>query len=234
MNALNQADVILSPSEFLRSIFVEQGIDPDKISYSRLGLDTSHWITPSKAEQKVSNVLQVSYIGQLAPHKGVHLLLNAFNQLVYSDHQSAHLTVYGDPMAFPDYTKSLRAIANGNPAIEFAGRFDNRRVADILSKTDVIVAPSVWYENSPIAIMEALTTGTPVVTSNLGGMSELVQHNENGLLFETGDSDDLTRQLQRLVDEPELAAALAKNARPVRMIDDEMAQILSLYESVAH
>jgi len=80
--------------------------------------------------------------------------------------------------------------------------------------------------------MEALTAGTPVVTANLGGMPELVQHNVNGLLFEAGNISDLAGQLQRLLDEPGLVAALASNAHPVRMIDDEMAQILSLYESV--
>jgi len=77
------------------------------------------------------------------------------------------LKIYGDPNVFPDYAQSLRKTADGNSAVELAGRFDNRRVAEILNQTDVVVAPSIWYENSPIAILEALTTGTPVVTANL-------------------------------------------------------------------
>jgi len=231
MNALKQVDIILSPSEFLRNIFIEQGIEPAKILYSRLGLDTSYWIIPSRSVRESSEDLRVSYIGQLAPHKGVHLLVEAFNRLIFSS-QRAQLKIYGDPNVFPDYAQLLRKTADGNPAIEFAGRFDNRRVAEILNQTDVIVAPSIWYENSPITIMEALTAGTPVVTANLGGMPELVQHNVNGLLFEAGNISDLAGQLQRLLDEPGLVAALASNAHPVRMIDDEMAQILSLYESV--
>ncbi len=232
LEALKQADVILSPSEFLRGVFIGQGIDPAKILYSRLGLDTGHWISPSESEQsETSATLRISYIGQVARLKGVHLLVQAFNQLGFSN-RKAHLKIYGDLNAFPDYVQSLRKMANGNSIIEFAGRFDNRRVAEILSKTDVMVAPSIWYENSPIAIMEALTTGTPVVTANLGGMPELVQHNVNGLLFEAGNVDDLTRQLQRLLDEPGLVTTLASQAQPVRMIDDEMAQILSFYESI--
>jgi len=231
MNALRQADIILSPSEFLRGIFIGQGIDPAKILYSRLGLDTSHWIIPSGSAQELSEDLRISYIGQLASHKGVHLLVEAFNRLTFSSRR-AQLKIYGDLNVFPDYAQSLRKTADGNSAVEFAGRFDNRRIVEILNQTDVLVAPSIWYENSPIAIMEALTTGTPVVTANLGGMPELVQHNVNGLLFEAGNTNDLANQLQRLLDEPGLVATLASNAHPVRMIDDEMAQILSLYESV--
>jgi glycosyltransferase involved in cell wall biosynthesis len=64
-------------------------------------------------------------------------------------------------------------------------------------------------------------------------MPEMVHHDVNGLLFEVGNVKDLTRQLQRLLDDPGLVDKLAGNARPVRMIDDEMAHIVSLYEGLA-
>lgn len=231
MDALRQADVILSPSKFLRSMFIEQGVDAKKIVYSRLGLDTSHWIVPPEPHSESPEDLRLSYIGQLAPHKGVHLLIQAFDRLIQSQRRPA-LKIYGDAQAFPEYGRSLMMMANGNPRVEFAGRFENCRVAEILSDTDVVVVPSMWYENSPITIMEALTTGTPVVTADIGGMSELVQHDVNGLLFERGNITDLTNELQRLLDEPELVNALASNAHPVRMIDDEMEQVALLYEQM--
>jgi glycosyltransferase involved in cell wall biosynthesis len=231
LDALRQADLILAPSQFLRSVFIKQGVNPAKIVYSRYGLDTSHWLTLPEKNGTPSTELQIGYIGQLSHHKGVHLLVEAFERLNFS-RRPARLKIYGAPEAFPKYVQRLREIANGNPAIEFLGRFDNRRVAEILYKTDITVVPSIWYENSPIAIMEALTAGTPVVTTNLGGMPELVQHNVNGLLFRRGDVEDLTSQLQRLLDEPELVATLASKAQSVRMIDDEMTQISSLYQRV--
>jgi glycosyltransferase involved in cell wall biosynthesis len=231
VDSLQQADLILAPSEFLRNIFIKQGIDPAKIVYSRNGLDTSHWLTSAAKNGTASTELQIGYIGQLSYHKGVHLLIEAFNRLNFS-RRPARLKIYGALDAFPKYTRQLQEMANSNSAIEFLGRFDNRRVAEILHKTDVTVVPSIWYENSPIAIMEALTTGTPVVTTNQGGMPELVQHNINGLLFKVGDVDDLTRQLQYLLDEPELVATLASRAQPIRMIEDEMTQLSSLYQRV--
>lgn len=232
LKKLNQADVILSPSEFLRSLYIKQGVAPDKILYSRVGLETNHWLPLSNSSKKgESPELRISYIGQVSPHKGVHLLLQAFNRLDFSQ-RSGQLKIYGGLTAFPEYVEELKRIANGNPAIEFVGRFDNSRVAEIMSETDVTVVPSVWYENSPIAIMEALTTGTPVVATNLGGMAELVQHEVNGLLFKVGDVNDLTRQLQRLLDEADLVPTLARRAQPVRLIEDEMSQLISLYEQV--
>lgn len=199
LDSLCQADLILSPSEFLRNVFLKQGISSTKIIYSRIGLDTSHWLTPPEKSGVPSSEMQIGYIGQLSHHKGVHLLIEAFKRLSFAG-RSARLKIYGAPEAFPKYVQQLHNLTNGNPAIEFMGRFDNRRVAEILHQTDVMVVPSIWYENSPITIMEALTTNTPVVTTNLGGMSELVQHNVNGLLFEVGDVADLTRQLQRLLE----------------------------------
>ncbi len=233
MNALRQADVILSPSEFLRNIYIEQGVDADKIIYSRLGLDTSHWFTPAGPEPEASAELRLSFIGQVAQHKGVHLLIKAFAQLKFTTRR-ARLKIYGNLTASPNYVRSLQRLARGQPAIEFAGRLDNQRITEMLSRTDAIVVPSIWYENSPVVIMEALAAGTPVVGANMGGIPEMVKHEVNGLLFEAGNVNDLARQLQRLLDEPELAARLAVNARPVRLIDDEMEQIVSLYEKIHH
>jgi len=167
----------------------------------------------------------------LAPHKGVHVLIRAFNKLSFK-RRKANLKIYGDLDSFTQHTKMLRKIANGNSQIKFAGPFDNRNVAQILADIDITVTPSIWYENSPIAITESLTTGTPVVATNLGGMPELVRHNANGLLFKVGDATDLARQLQRLLDEPGLKDRLAKQAKPVRLIDDEMNHITNIYKQL--
>ncbi|MBN2500162.1 MAG: glycosyltransferase family 4 protein [Anaerolineales bacterium] len=231
IGALQQANLILTPSEFLRDVYISQGISPEKIQYSRQGLDTSIWATPQPVERNSGDGLRIVYIGQLAKHKGVHLLVEAFTQLDLSE-QKAHLKIYGGLNTFPKYVAKLKQMANGNPAIEFAGRFDNPLVSQILAEADVVVVPSIWYENSPMAIMEPLTAGVPVVTANLGAMPEMVKHDVNGLLFEGRNAADLSVQLQRLLDEPDLLAHLSANAKPVRMLDEEMQHILSVYDKV--
>ena len=63
----------------------------------------------------------------------------------------------------------------------------NESIGDVFSELDVLVVPSVWYENTPLAIYSAQEAGCPVIASNLGGMSEVIKHEKNGLLFEAGD-----------------------------------------------
>ena len=102
----------------------------------------------------------------------------------------------------------------------------------MLNDLDVIVVPSLWYENRPTVIVEAQATGTPVVATRLGGMAELIKHNENGLLFKAGSVKSLTEQLQRLLDEPTLLPQLQSCIQPVPAVEEEMATLISVYESL--
>jgi glycosyltransferase involved in cell wall biosynthesis len=93
--------------------------------------------------------------------------------------------------------------------------------------------PSLWYENSPNAILEAFAHCTPVGASNLGGMAELVRDGENGLLFAAGDADDLARQLRRWLDHPHLLPALRAGIGPVKSVAQEMDKLEEIYRVVA-
>ena len=77
------------------------------------------------------------------------------------------------------------------------GQYDNKDIAGIFSVIDILVVPSIWHENSPSTIHAAFMARIPVITSNIGGMAELVQDGVNGLLFQVGDSKDLTKKCKR-------------------------------------
>ena len=98
----------------------------------------------------------------------------------------------------------------------------------------MVIVPSTWYENSPNIILEALANRTPVVTSALGGMAELIQHDVNGLLCQVGNSGALAASLQRLIDEPELLERLQRGIAPVKTLDEEMHEIVGIYRSIGH
>jgi glycosyltransferase involved in cell wall biosynthesis len=102
----------------------------------------------------------------------------------------------------------------------------------VLSEIDVIVVPSLWYENAPLVIQEAFATKTPVITTNLGGMAEAVDHGINGLLFERGDVADLARQLRRIVNEPELLDGLRAHIPTVKTIDEEVTELEANYRDL--
>ena len=107
-----------------------------------------------------------------------------------------------------------------NPSILFRGGYNRQQLPDILADIDVVVVPSIWYENAPLVIQEAFAADIPVITTNLGGMSETVTHDVNGLLFERNDSDDLARQLRRVIDEVDLLEKLTGGIPPVRKFQD--------------
>jgi glycosyltransferase involved in cell wall biosynthesis len=97
---------------------------------------------------------------------------------------------------------------------------------------DVLVVPSIWYENSPNVILEAFAHQTPVIASDLGGMAELVDDQETGLLFVPNDAEDLVRKLEMLLNDPGLLTRLRKNIVSPKSLETEMAELLSVYQLV--
>jgi glycosyltransferase involved in cell wall biosynthesis len=226
---LNQADAIISRSKFLRSIFIEAGGTPDRIIFLRQGLDLPDLSPEALKKTSSPPPLRVGYIGQIAWHKGVHVLFEAARRM-----PNAPLIVkaYGDPTTFPDYSQRLRRFSARDRRLELAGSYPRGNLNKILSELDVIVVPSLWYENSPNVILEAFAYRTPVIASDLGGMAELVQDGKNGLLFPRGDANGLARQLQLLLDDPALLPALSSGIGPVKSAAQEIDELEEIYRDV--
>jgi len=219
---LNRVDLIIAPSNFLRKKFIEHGISEEKIIFSDNGIN-SNLLKPFN--RKHNNKLRFAFIGSIMPHKGVHVLLEAFNKLT---NMSAELRVYGDSSYAPNYYERLRLMAT-NPSIKFMGSFDNNRVYEILAETDVLVVPSIWYENSPLTIHEAALAGVPVIASNIGGMAELIERMKNGLLFQVEDTNDLYEKMKLLIDNPRLIKELKGKAEEVKTIEENAKELEGIY-----
>jgi glycosyltransferase involved in cell wall biosynthesis len=228
LSALGMPDAVIAPSRFLAERFAPF-VAPERLHISRYGLDLQPF--SELRRPAADTTLRIGFTGQIAPHKGVHLLVEAFRAL-HTRGRAVELHIYGGLDARPDYAARLRQLAGTDQRIHLHGRFENHRAAEILAGLDVAVVPSVWYENSPLAIMEAHAAGTPVVTAALGGMAELVRDGIDGLHFTPADSTDLARKLQRLLDEPQLLLSLRSGVTMPRAIDDEMHQVVALYQQL--
>jgi glycosyltransferase involved in cell wall biosynthesis len=213
--ALARVDLFVAPSEFLRRTFIASGfVSPDRIVVSRYGQDLTRF---SDAPKERSANLRVGYLGTIAAYKGVEVLVDALERL------AAHAVegrIHGVTEFFPDFVKSLEAKIT-NPRVKLMGRYENRDVGRILSKIDVLVVPSLWWENSPITIHEAFLAGVPVVASDQGGMAELVQDGKNGFLFKIGDAADLARVLLRFVADRGLLERLRPRRESIRDIRED-------------
>ena len=222
--ACADVDLFVAPSPFLRAKFVEFGVDPGKIVFSDYGTDLAPFEGFARRES-VGGRIRFGYVGTLVEHKGVHVLVEAMNSLPRG---VATLLVHGEPAYFPAYAARLREIST-HPDTRFMGPFDNARIADILRDVDVLVVPSIWFENSPLTIHEAYAAGAPVVATDLGGMKDLVRDGVSGLLFRRGDAADLARALGRLASEKGLLDRLRAGIPRVKTVDEDAADMEARY-----
>lgn len=224
-SCLRQADLVISPSAFVKKKLVENGYDGDSILVSGYGLRTD---IQRDFARVPADRLRVGYIGTVQEHKGVHVLVEAFNQLTGS---AAELNIYGNPGYAPEYYAKVKDRAR-NPMIRFHGEVDNADVGQVLSELDAIVVPSIWYENSPLTIHEAKAARVPVMASNIGGMAELVQDGITGLLFNVGNADDLAAKIRLLIEDHHLRERLRANTGPVKSIEENVRELEAIYREL--
>ena len=222
-NILFNVDMFIAPSLFLRDKFIKFGIPEDKIVYSDNGMNMAYY---KNIRRKESDRIRFAFIGSQVAHKGVHVLVKAFNGVADN---KAELNIYGDMTMSSKYSRGLAKAAK-NHNIYFKGRFENEQIGEILSNTDVLVVPSIWFENSPLTIHEAFIAGIPVITSNLGGMADLVQHGVNGLLFEVGNADDLRDKVNAIINDRRLLEKLRKGIPHVKTIEEDARDMEERYE----
>lgn len=143
------------------------------------------------------------FVGRLVEEKGIQVLLKASKILQFN------LTIIGDG---PLRKLVIDEVA-GNPNICYLGFQDKKNIASHMKKCKALIFPSIWYEGFPLTILEAFSTSTLVIASNLGAMAEIIQDRVNGLLFDAGDEIALANKIVEVDAEPYWAKQLADNAR---------------------
>ena len=224
-----KVNLFISPSRFLRGRFIEFGMPPEKIIYSDNGMDLSLFKDIKKTR---SDKVRFGFIGTLIPSKGVHVLIKAFNRIKGN---KAALKIYGKAPSnngIFDYHDRIKGMARGNRNIRFTGAFHNKDVARIFSEIDVLVFPSIWPENSPLTIQEAIITKTPVVASDIGGIPEMVKDGVNGLLFTPGDIYDLRQKLEYIIQNPNFLHRWREGIPEVKDIEDNARELEKIYSSL--
>ncbi|MCB0208597.1 MAG: glycosyltransferase family 4 protein [Anaerolineae bacterium] len=222
-----QIDHVIAPSSYIRDRLLLNNFPVERITVSPYG------ITPPPPDFKKipSSKIRFGYIGRITPIKGVHLLIEAFTRLNLQD--GVELTLYGKADVNAElYIQKLKQKVEGAANIKFAGFVDNAKISDLYQKIDVLVVPSIWPENSPITILEAQAHGIPVIASDVGGITDLVNHESNGLLFANQNVDDLIRQIKRCVSSPEFVSKLATRSQLIKSIDTDAKKLVSLYENL--
>jgi glycosyltransferase involved in cell wall biosynthesis len=225
MRRLNKLGRVIVPTETMKQMLIENGANGKNIVKLHFGLSNEQTKAVHEIKKR-TGFLTIGYIGSLLEHKGAHVLLEAFTELPDSN---VSLQLYGDPNTNPAYMENLKRIAGLDNRISFMGTFPNSAIGNVLDGIDVLVVPSIWYENTPLVVFSAFAAKTPVVATDLGGLTEVVKDGENGLVFPKGDVQSLRRVLRRLLDEPELLSTLSAGIGPVKSMRQSADELETIY-----
>lgn len=231
---LNQVDHFIAPSHFLAQRYVEWGIAQDRISV------IENIRTPPKSSRATvpassSTGLRVGFFGQISLLKGIQVLIDAAAILEQEQVFGINFAIFGDHTNQPQPFQAdfLTSIEKFGSNVAFHGAYDNADVDELMAEVDVVLVPSIWWENSPVVIQEAFRNGRPVVCSNVGGMAEKVVPGVDGMHFQVGSARSLVNVLKTLAAKPELVEELGRGVGRRNHDHDPLAEHLSLYRNLS-
>ncbi|HMS15218.1 MAG TPA: glycosyltransferase [Planctomycetota bacterium] len=230
---LNRMDLVVGTSAFIRDQFIEHfQIPREKIVFLANGMDYGTMTTKVKVP---SPRIRFGFTGSVIPTKGVEVLVPGFIKAAET-HENISLEIYGAPNRwtrdFDAMLKKISAEASCRDRITFHGRFENTDIAKVLQKIDVLVVPSIWFENSPLVLNEAAMSNTPVIASDRGGMKEFVECGGYGRSFKIGCKDSLADVISELAANPDLVKAMGQNPPVIKPIETSAEQFVTIYRKL--
>ena len=189
-----------APSRFLRERFLAEWptVAPERVLYLPFGFESAQ-----SAPQKREGPLRIAFLGSLVAAKGPQLLLEAWGRVDPSLRARAELELFGPRGHEPAFQAELDRLASACGA-HLRGPLPHAEVPALLARTDLLVVPSLWWENAPLVIHEALAARTPLLVADAGA---------------------LAAELARLVGDPGLLRALPGRARPLPTPDEHLAAL---------
>lgn len=216
---------VIAPTRFLQSAYERNGFNEVPIYKINFGVDLDR--RPKKIPAQTTPI-RFGFIGQIAAHKGTHLLAEAFCRLPAG---KGELHIYGAEDQFPSYTKMIKKRCQ-NHSVFFRGTFASEKMRLVLDEMDFLVIPSTWYENSPLVLLNALASHTPVIVSDVEGLTEFLDQGKNGYAFSRGSVDDLERVMRRILVNPDSSRQLSRTTNYAWTSLSMTEEIVEIYNSV--
>ena len=221
METFKSVDWILSPSQFLKTSYVNiGGINLSKIKVIPLG------IVPFKIDKKISSPrkpIRFGFAGPAKRHKGSHLLIEVFEKI---PEEEATLVIWG--RGWERLSKDSRYSKN----ILFKGEYSHKNIDKVFSSFDVLIIPSIWGETFSFIAHEAFWVKIPVVACDIGVFSDIIKNGKNGLLFKTNYADSLYNCIKRIIEKPELIDKFSQNIKKPKTADEYVDEIYHFYKKI--
>ena len=240
--ALNRASLVTPPSDFVRRVYIRMGLSEGRSRVVRLGqphfdqinrrarrspfYDRRPWDPRSGA-----GPLRFGFFGAMRPSKGIDVLAAAIPLLPRDIRQRCQFHIRAQGFEWP-----VRKKLTSYPEVSFAGGYDLFQLIGSGAEYDVGILPHVWFENSPLVLLEHLHAGKFVLCSRLGGPVEWVEPPKNGLLLPGGRPEQLAEAIGSLV-RGEVAIPSPREvheATPIlRSYPDHIREVDAIYREVA-
>ncbi|SSY69775.1 glycosyl transferase, group 1 family protein [Priestia megaterium] len=223
--AIEYASHIIVLSDSFREPLIKLGAKNRNITTVITGID--YPVNQREGKEKDSQKLVITCVARLGPRKGHNYLFDALARLKkYTS--NVEVLIVGDGQMREKLEKQKKAL--GLSMVNFLGSRDD--VPSLLNKTDIFVLPTI-NDSLPISIIEAMHSGTAVISTNCGGIPELIKHNKTGIIVEPGDPEQLAHALKFLITNKEVRnkmSTTAKNhAKNHLTVDSMVGKIKHLY-----
>ncbi len=213
-------DMAVAPSQFLADRFARYGMTGVRVH--RNGLRYQEPVPKPSRSRPV-----FGFFGQVILRKGVDLLVQAFAHPGLKD---CRLELHGK-IYEQDYGARVMDVVDRLPNVTWHGPYEPEKLPELYATVDVAVVPS-RMDNYPTTVLEAFMNRTPVIGSRVGGIPEMVEHDVNGLLFESESVESLQEQLLLIANDPQRAQRYAENTEQPRTVESDVEATLKLYDEL--
>jgi glycosyltransferase involved in cell wall biosynthesis len=211
-STINKADIVVAVSdksaEALRTVC---GVTrPIAVRHNMVADPMATGWASEADKQPCDEALVVTTVARLFVTKGLSYLLEAIAQ-VRASHPAMQFRVYGDGELRAELLACAAQLGlDGNEI--FVGAFQHRDLPNIMAATSIFVLPSI-LEGQPLAVVEALAYGRPIIATAVGGIPEVIEDGVNGLLCQPKDPACLAQKIRALIEDPQLRGQLGRAAR---------------------
>lgn len=224
MRVYDFVDVFIAPSIFLKNKFIEYGFKKDNL------IHLNHFIDYPVTEEKLPSDDYYLFVGRMTEEKGVKTLIDAAIEV-----GSSHLKIVGGGPLLGTMKKYVNE-RDKCRIIEFLDHKSRVELLDYYKKCKFVIIPSEWFENAGLIIFEAYACGKPVIGAGIGGIPEFIKDTERGLIFVSGDKNDLSASIRYLLNNPDLVAEMGENAKKYLIEshsgEKHYQEIMKIYENL--
>lgn len=197
-------DAFIALSRFQADLLVAAGLPADRVH-----VKPNFYPAPPNPRAWSEREARVLYVGRLSEEKGPLHLIDAWARM------GSHAPLL-DIIGSGPQSETLRCAVSGSAAasrIRLLGQLPHVEVEEAVSRSRLLIVPSVWFEGFPMVIREAFALAVPVAASNIGSLASIVTNGGNGILFAPGNPSDIARAVLEIWNDPRRLEMMGAQAR---------------------